>query len=69
MTKTRKLLIAIPAALAVGGGIYGCRVMHPSVDSHRLRVSGNIEVTDVEVKPIAACLSHLIEFLVDAVVF
>ncbi len=49
MINKKRLLIAIPVALAIGGGVYGYRAMHPSVDPHELRVSGNIEVTDVEV--------------------
>lgn len=49
MVKKKKLLIAIPLVLAIGGGIYGYRSTHASVDSRELRVSGNIEVTTVEV--------------------
>jgi len=49
MTKKKRLIIAILVALAIGGGVYGYRAVHPSVNPHELRVSGNIEVTDVEV--------------------
>lgn len=49
MTKKKRLLIAIPVALALGGGVYGYRAVRPSVNPNELRVSGNIEVTDVEV--------------------
>ena len=49
MTKRKRFIIAILVALAIGGGVYGYRAVHPSVNPHELRVSGNIEVTDVEV--------------------
>jgi len=49
MAKKKRLLIVLPLALAIGGGIYGYRSIQGSADPHRLRVSGNIEVTDVEV--------------------
>ncbi len=49
MAKKKRLLIVIPLVLAIGGGIYRYRSIHASEGSGELRVSGNIEVTDVEV--------------------